>query len=773
MEYNFNKTQTQLTEKYLNSLRKEVRDELIEYLESVQFLQNLIRKDRPYAKDLEKDEFGRIKVNVVNPHILEDMDYFRQPALHYQQYKVYTKIHPNAHPSSSYYRFWKEEAKRCREGLVREDGEWIPGPYYFYLNYSPILKTEVKKGGKAGDRMQGFPDVYDGDYCFYHYEDQAREEGEHVGMLKKRGAGFSYKAGSGLTRIFVLGDSEKHKENVAAFAIANEKEYLIKDGILNKFIINTNWCAEHTPWSRIKLKESFNEMQWVMGYKNKEGITKGTNNSIIGVTTQGDPDKARGKRGPWIFWEEWGKNPHLLKSWEVARQSIEEGSISFGVMVGGGTGGTEGADFRGAEELFYRPKGYGIRALNNVYDKNTSGKAICAFFFPAYMNRLNCYDHNGNSDVIAALVEILERRIDVKYGSSEINALVQHKAEMPITPQEAIMRREGNIFPIVDLKEVLADAAIDIEKFIAPHYIGNLKYGTSGLVEWDMLQLHPVIRDYPAKDLLDRAGNIEIFEQPVRLESGVPHGRYIAGIDPIDSDEGLYTNSLGSIFIFDMWTDRIVAEYTGRPPKATDFYEHTLRLLRYYNAQANYENNIKGFFAYADRYNMLHYLCETPQILKDMDLIRGITFGNAAKGTHASKPINSWARKLQADWMISDAYNPIQETAEYDEHGNEVEKPRKLNLQTIRSIGYLKEAIAWNADDNFDRVSAMGMVMILREDRLKYLDRKQHNIITERFNDKWFSRIGGFNPRSSKKKKFSWKDSLRYSTIEKNYEKTE
>ena len=45
------------------------------------------------------------------------------------------------------------------------------------------------------------------------------------------------------------------------------------------------------------------------------------------------------------------------------------------------------------------------------------------------------------------------------------------------------------------------------------------------------------------------------------------------------------------------------------------------------------------------------------------------------------------------------------------------------NLRRIRSIGYIKEAIAWNPDINTDRVSAMDMVMILREDRKKYVDK--------------------------------------------------
>jgi len=763
----FNKVQTELTDQLILSLDKELVADLTMFVDSIQFIHNLTSPNRPKLADVPRMDDGRVIVDIVNPHILEDMDYFRQPAIHFEKYGIYTSLHPNSHPNSAYARFWKEEARRCRDGYVREDGEWIPGPYYFYLNYTRILKTKVKEGTKAGKHIMGFPDVYDGDYLYYHYIEQARNEGLHAGMLKRRGVGYSYKSGAGLTRLFVLGDDSESTTNVTGFAIADQKEYLIKDGILNKFVSNVNWCADNTPWPRMKLKDSYDSMQWTMGYRTTESLIKGTQNSVIGITTQGDPDKARGKRGSYIYWEEWGSNPHLLKSWELARESVGEGNVAYGVMVGGGTGGTSNADFRGAEELFYNPIGYSIKPLSNVFDKNTGENSICGFFFGAYLNRLGCYDKDGNSDVIAALIEVLQKRLRVKYGSSDFSTLVQHKAEMCITPQEAVLRKEGNMFPVVDLKEHLANASVDIVKFTAPHYIGHLKYTNEGVVNWDTKQLNQVIREFPIKDQLDRTGNVEIFEMPRKNSEGrVPANRYIAGVDPIDSDVSTYTNSLGSVFIFDLWTDRIVAEYTGRPPRAAEFYDQVLRLLRFYNAQGNYENNIKGLFSFMERNNSLHYLCDTPQILRDLDLVTGGTYGNVAKGTHASKAINSWARKLQSDWMISPAYQAYtdDEEIELDEEGNPIEKPIILNLHRIRSIGYLKEAVAWIEDLNCDRVSAMGMCMILREDRLKHIDKHQEDKMNDIFNDKFFNRFGGFNKKSKYKSKFSWKDSLRYST---------
>jgi len=740
----FNAVQTSLDEGTLQQLSKELRGELMEMIDSIMFVNNLVSPSRRYVKDMPKDDDGKVIVDVTNPHILEDMDYFRQSAIHFKAHGKYTELYPSANPASEYVRFWKEEARRCRDGYIREDGEWITGQFYFYLNFGPILRTITVKGQKRAERARGFPDIYDGDYLYFHYIEQARTAGKHCMILKKRGAGFSFKAAVQLAKLFVLGDSGQALTEVTGFAIANEKEYLTKDGVLNKFIDAADWTAKTTPWPRIRdLHNSMQHMHWKMGYKDSDrGTEEGTENEVIGVTLKDDPHKARGKRGAFIYWEEIGKFPDVLTSWQVARPSVEEGDFAYGTMIGYGTGGEEGSNFKGAEELFYNPDGYNILALPNVFDRNVMGKQICSFFFPEYMDRLGYYDQNGNSDIIGALIAIIEKRLIIKYGSSDPNTLVQEKAEHPCTPQEAIMRKEGSMFPIADLKDYLADISPSMQKFLSPHYIGRLKMGLQGEVEWSSEELHPVLRNFPLKDELDRAGCLEMFEMPKRNSQGqIMSGRYIAGIDPIDYDSPFGSGSLGSIFVFDLWTDRVVAEYSGRPQLASEFYEICLRLLKFYNAIANYENNLKGLFAYFDQNRGLHYLCDTPMILRDMDYVKGMMFGNKSKGTAVNKAINTWGRKLQADWMVNEAYSPFEEDAEeVDEEGNIKIVAKKMNLQKLRSIGYIKEAISWNENDNFDRVSAMSMVMVLREDRLKFQINKTEERMKSIYNDPWFAR---------------------------------
>ena len=706
----FNEYQTSISDKEWEDLSRDVKLEMSELLDTIEFIKLLTNKNRPYAKDRPRREDGRIIVDITNPHVLEDMDYFRSPAIHFEQNGTYTAHYPNKHPQSAYYKFWKQEATRCREGMVRKyDGEWISGDFYFYLNYGRIYLTRIKEGTKRADRVEAFPNMYDGDYYYFHYLEDCRENGKHGSVLKSRGKGFSFKGGGGLAKHFILGATSEASKGVKAFALADEREYLTKDGVLNKYIDMVDHCGKHTPWPRIRdLKDSWNEMHWKMGYKDPDSNAElGTKCEVMGVTLKNDADKARGKRGAYIIWEEMGKFPCILKPWGVARPSVEDGNFAFGTMVAYGTGGTEGANFAGAEELFYYPGGYNIHSIPNIFDRNQDGKNKCGFFFSEYLNRTGCYDHNGNSDVIKALLELLHNRVTIKLEASDPNTLTQEKAERPITPQEAIMRKEGSVFPVADLKDHLSDIMPNLQKFVSPHWVGRLSLDKSGAVEWALDDNISVVRDYPIKDNKNKEGALEIFEMPYLDNNGdIPAGLYIAGIDPIDDDESS-TNSLFSMFVMNTLTDRVVAEYTGRTFSAEDCYEKARRILMFYNGQALYENDKKGLYAYFKNKNCLYLLADTPEILRDMDMGTISKIGNKSKGVNSSAKVNAWGRRLQATWMIQQAYSQSEE---------EDDTP-VLNLHKIRSVGYLKELVAWNPDINADRVSAMGMLMILRADR--------------------------------------------------------
>lgn len=715
----FNKYQTPLTDELLESLPEEVRNQLLDIINNVEFVRRLVSPDRQYAKDRPRDDKGRVIVDLANPHIVENIDYFRPTAIHYQKYGCFTNLRPNANPNSEFGKWIREEKRRCWEGYVREsDGEWVTGYMYWFLNYSPIMLSKIIKGTKRANRVEDFPEFWEGIYWRFHYMEQAAngglynnfEGGQHCAELASRGKGKSFSLASILSHDFILGVNEVAHHRVMSVVTAYQKEYLTKDGVLNKFSSMANFCAEHTQFPRKRLKSSMQEMTWIMGYKDVElDVERGTLNNILGVSSKDDESKLRGKRAAHILIEEFGTFPRLTDMYNVLTPSVEEGDIVFGQIYMLGTAGDNESDFAGAQEIMYNPKGYRMYALPNVFDKNNQGRPNFVFFFPGYVNRKGCYNEDGVSDVIKALIEILMNRYTKKYNSSDPNTIIKVIAEVPITPAEAIVKTGVNMFPVTDLTERLQQLDSNPREF-DDVYTGELVVNKSGQIEFKPTSAQP-IRKFPHKDNKIEGG-LEMFQLPeIDRATGRPfNGRYILGCDPYDDDTS-NTMSLGSVFVLDLWTDKIVAEYTGRPLFADDFYEVCRRLCLYYNGRMNYENNKKGLFSYFSKNNCTYLLTDQLEFLRDKQMIKEIGYGNKAKGTNATLAINSYGRNLLRAWLL----RPTVVIQEVDGEPAEVTIPA---LFTLRSRALIQELIDYNSEGNFDRISSMGMLMLLREDKM-------------------------------------------------------
>lgn len=722
-----NKYQTELTEELVNSLPQEVQDQLFDIINNVEFVKRLISPTREYAKDRPRDDKGRIIVDLVNPHILENMDYFRPSAIHYEKYGTFTNLRPNANPNSEYGKWIREERRRIWDGYVREsDGEWVTGYLYWFLNYSPMMLSKIreykdkdgkKRKSKRADRVESLPECWEGIYWRFHCLDQASnggpynnfEGGQHMAELASRGKGKSYSLASILNHIFIVGENKDAHEKVKGIVTAYQKEYLTKDGVLNKFVDMANFCATNTQFPRKRLKNSLQEMTWIMGYKDVElDIERGTQNTVLGVSSKDDESKLRGKRAAKILIEEFGTFPRLVDLYNVLLPSVQDGDIIFGQIYMLGTAGDNESDFAGAQEIMYNPRGYNMYALPNVFDKYNQGKPYFVFFFPGYVNRKGCYNEDGVSDIIKALIEILMNRYRVKYNSTDPNTIIKTIAEVPITPAEAIVKTGVNMFPVADLTERIGQLDSNPTEY-NDVYVGDLVFGKDGQVEYKPTSAQP-IRDFPHKDNKIE-GAIEIFQMPeIDKNTNKPYNdRYILGADPYDDDES-NTMSLGSIFVLDLWTDRIVAEYTGRPSFADDYYEICRKLCLFYNGRLNYEYNKKGLFSHFSTRNSLYLLTDVLDFLKEKQMMKdGI--GNKSKGTNASPAINAYARSRLRSWLLS----PVPVIQTIDGESKEVMVPR---LFTVRNRALLKELINYNPEGNFDRISAMGMLMLLREDKM-------------------------------------------------------
>ena len=710
MEMQTNKYQTPIESLNINEQPQEIQEQFWDFISSVPYIRLLISPSRPTAKELKKDQEGKIIVDITQPHILENMDYFRPSAIHFQKYGCYTNLKPNANPNSEYGKWIREEIRRCYEGYIRKsDGEWITGDMYFFLNYCPIqLIKHDKKGNTI--RTIDFPKVWDGHYYKSHYLNQCRLEGHHAMELASRGRGKSYYAAALLAKRFILGESSEVNKKVQCVATASERKYIQgANQLLDMFQYYIDHCAKYTQFPSKRLTSSIQNMAWTMGYLDVDtGVRRGTENSVIGITSKDDESKLRGSRGVLYLLEEAGSFPRLLKLYSVLRPSVEDGNSVWGLIYGYGTSGDSESDFSSMQELMYNPKGYNIKGVKNIYDKEGQGRKLFTYFFPGYLNMANCYDKDGNSDVIKALFNILIDRYTVKYNSTDISAITKRIAEIPITPQEAILRAQGNKFPVTQLSERLNQLDSDDNAY-DDIYIGNLVLDKDNQVKFIPTNDMP-IRDFPLKDNKAK-GAIEIYNMPEKNNNGkvFPY-RYILGLDPVATDDA-DSVSLMSVFVLDLWTDRIVAEYTGRQVYADDGYEIVRLMCMFYNGKCLYESNIKGPFAYFSKMNSIHLLADTPEYLRDKQLIKYSAFGSNAKGVNASLAINNFEDQLIKDWLLK----PITVTKNTDE---EEQETTIYNLYFLRNRALIKELILYNPDINVDRVRALGLLMLYREEKM-------------------------------------------------------
>ena len=703
-----NKYQTPVTQKLLDSLPSEVAEQLIDCLTNIQFIKNLISPDRPYYKDLPRDERGAAIVDITNPPILEDADYFRQAALHYQKHGCYTFLKPNSNPNSEYRKFWDREIKRCLEGCLREsDGAWISGFNYWFLNYHPMMVNKIEPGRKKAIRVEDFPFFFEGILWRFLYINNAREQGHHAIELARRGCGKSHSLAAIMAHNLILGENAESRKRVITVLTAYQKEYLSdsKDGTLSKFKPAINFSFSNTPFPHLTLKNSPNEMTWQMGYKDEYGIERGSLNQVLAVSAKDDSEKLRGKRG-WILYEEMGSFKGLLSLYDITRKSVEDGDYTFACQYLIGTAAEDESDFSSAKTLLYSPEGYNILPLPNVYDRPKQGKPTFGYFFPSYVNRAGCYNKDGVSDVVKALIEVLMQRYKAKY-SADPKSVLRVIAEDPITPAEAIIKVKAAFFPVTALTERLQQLDTDVHSF-DDVYIGKLTISKGGEVEFRPTSDEP-IRKYGVEN--DTPGAIEIFELPEKDRSGkVPNTRYIIGHDPVDNDQA-ESSSLSSTFVLDLWTDKIVAEYTGRQAFAEDNFEIVRLLCLFYNTKCLYESNKKGIYAYFAKMNCTHLLADTPEYLRDKQLVKYSSFGSNQKGVNATAAINNYANGLIRDWLMK----PVTMITTIDGVEQEVVTQ---NLFFLRNRALIEELIAFNPEINVDRIRALGMVMLYREEKM-------------------------------------------------------
>lgn len=681
---------------------------------------------------------------------LEKTSEFRYLAEAFKKNNTYCSLPED---TEEYISFWKDVKDKCIFGMTNSVGIRIPGSYFFYLNFCPILSQTEDEETKRKKKTYNFPRFVDIDYEYFWMIEYCKLNEKSLIAVKARRQGWSYKGAAIVTNEYTF--IRESRSIIGAFLGTYSQ------GTMNMVIGYLNHISTYTPFGHVRnpdLKDYFMSQYQkdISGVK----VWHGYKSSVEVFTFKDRPAVAAGKSASIILLDEAGLFPNITESWGFTEPLIKDGSSYTGVAIIYGSSGDMDLGSKYFYEMFINPTKYGMLAFD---DPDNPAKKI-GFFSTATKGRWGIcknpdskwykqpmVDENGNSNEEAAYDDIMYMR-SISKGGLDPRSVNLITTQFPVTWKEAFLRNKGAIFSSPEMLEWLGQLETtpslrdQVEK-------GELVW-KDNKYEFQPKDTLNYITDFPLNqnkdEHIDSTGCIAIWERPEFINGEIPGALYIAGCDPYDQDKS-GSGSLGSFFIYkrfyqsDRTYDMIVAEYTGRPKFADEFYENCRRLCVYYNAKVLYENQLKGMKNYFLSKNSLQYMWEQPDhmikdIIKDSKVQRGYGV-HMNRGSNGSSGIKDMCEMYLKDWLY---------TERDDINGNKI-----FNLHTIKSIALLKELIAYDGETNTDRVIAMMLCILQTKELHKIHADLMTNSSLSYGNDTFLLKLWNKNNIQSKQFKFN------------------
>jgi hypothetical protein len=469
---------------------------------------------------------------------------------------------------------------------------------------------------------------------------------------------------------------------------------------MNMVKVMLNFLNKHTAWTKRRNPDTKDHVR--ARYErnvNGQKTWGGYNSQIYTLTFHNNASAAIGKAISFMLWEEAGKWNNLINSYNLTLPTFVDGDITTGFWIIFGTGGDmESGATAGFEELFYNPKKYKLRAYDlNDYDPDQIGEA--GFFVDDAWYKPPHVNEDGVSQRETAIMSNLARREELEKGAKSTVTIDDYMTQYPLIPAESFLITSGAYFPAKKIMNQINKLEQDSKlKNLGQKGYMSSKDGKPVFVLDDTMHEAP----YPF-DMKQKEGCVVIYEMPEKINGDIPYGLYLAATDPYMHDESS-GDSLGSTFVYKKFysaektSDILVAEYTGRPETTDDYYEQVRMLLLLYNARDLYENQFKDMKTHFQQKNCLHLLAPQPMIEKNINPKSEV---NRGYGVHMPIQMKQASVIYLKQWLKQE------------------KSPGVTNIDTIYSVNLLKELLRFNFKGNFDRVSAMFIMMIYIQENMK------------------------------------------------------
>ena len=341
---------------------------------------------------------------------------------------------------AAYEHFWNIEIDRLDKAYTTPSGVWIPGNYYFYLNYGTIMGFPHSGGAR---KIPMHPIYRDGDHEIFQFLHDCRYSDKPSGAIlpKGRRRGYSWIADHLILHEFMMYENVQ----VAVGSQGQTDQGYVKE-FRSKF--DLSWAAlpnelrpalgaeDNSDMLRSAYKEKIDGQSQLLGL-----------NSIIHWVNFQNPDKLRGLSLSMGIWEEGGQIMNLLKSYLSTIDCFKEGDQMFGLPIIGGTSNKISNDNTDFQEMCNNPERYNLRCLPLYADK-------C--YYPMYDPKTGISDKEGARKLHEDNLAKKKKGVDGTEDQKNSMAYWSYKQEYPLEWNDFWLVFGNTKFPLDLLNDQIA-----------------------------------------------------------------------------------------------------------------------------------------------------------------------------------------------------------------------------------------------------------------------------------------------------------------------------
>lgn len=513
-------------------------------------------------------------------------------------------LNPKVYGTPAWKEFWEEQLYYILNGYWTA-GVYIPGRYYYFLNY---CKTTSVDQGEAH-----YADFVDFQYDFFLLIEHAKQPDVRKNILAPKGGrkGVSVMASSVIDYgyRFIPG----YKAGIAGGAKEYSDDFLAKWKAIDSLVVNE--------FKTRKTSKGWDDI--IAGWEEKTDLggfnTYGSANTIYSRTMFSNPNIFEGKFLNEVVFEEAGLFDNLLLTFDSAVECMKRGNIQYGTFYIYGRGGNIKTGSKGFEYMWHHADDYNcikFPILGKQYyipcvagTKDETGKLI-----EDIPNLLQYAEHErvGMEDTVRAEELIVETNKKL-LASGNIKKWLKHSRDNPIDVKEFFRRAASNNFD----SNVLSDQGYAI------HSQEESKYAKYTL-EFEKTPQGEIVMPYrvyavPANEETDENDCVMI------LHEGFPMPGYrnldVGGNDSYDQDQTLTSTSLGAMVILrkDNQIPNVVKMtpvllIRCRPRRKELFYEMCMKAAIFYDLKQNLLGDVRtpAIIEYFKSHGCQMYLAKRP-----------------------------------------------------------------------------------------------------------------------------------------------------------------